>query len=107
VAIGSSDELLKKAVDALMKSRGGICLVHSNGVEVFTSSHCGLMSDKDGHWVGSRYEELTKLAQQFHSKPKAPFMLLSFMALLVIPALKLSDKGLFNGLDFRFVDLEA
>lgn len=107
VAIGSSDELLKKAVDALMKSRGGICLVHSNGVEVLPLPIAGLMSDKDGHWVGSRYEELTKLAQQFHSKPKAPFMLLSFMALLVIPALKLSDKGLFNGLDFRFVDLEA
>lgn len=106
VAVGDSDELIKEAVDALMKSQGGICLVHSEGTEVLPLPIAGLMSDRDGHWVGRRYEELTKLARQFQSKPKAPFMLLSFMALLVIPALKLSDLGLFNGQEFRFVDLE-
>lgn len=106
VAVGDSDELIKAAVDALMNSQGGICLAHSAGTEVLPLPIAGLMSERDGHWVGRRYEELTKLASQFQSKPKAPFMLLSFMALLVIPALKLSDLGLFNGQEFRFVDLE-
>lgn len=107
VAVGSSDELIKKAVDSLMKSNGGISIVHAGGVEVLPLPIAGLMSDKSGAWVGERYETLTKLARSCHSKPRAAFMLLSFMALLVIPALKLSDKGLFNGQDFRFVDLEA
>lgn len=107
VVVGSSDILIKRAVDALMKEGGGICLVHEGGEEILPLPVAGLMSDRDGIWVGEQYEKLTALARKFHSTPKAAFMLLSFMALLVIPALKLSDKGLFNGLDFRFVDLEV
>lgn len=107
VAIGSSDALLKKAVDALMHSKGGISVAHAQGVEVLPLPVAGLMSDKDGVWVGARYEQLTQVARRYGSTPKAPFMLLSFMALLVIPALKLSDKGLFNGQDFRFTEVEV
>lgn len=107
VAVGGSDLLIKRAVDALMRVGGGICLVHEEGEEILPLPIAGLMSDRDGFWVGEQYEKLTALARQFQSTPKAAFMLLSFMALLVIPALKLSDKGLFNGQDFRFVDLEV
>lgn len=106
VALGSSDELIKKAVDSLMKNGGGICLVNSESENTLPLPIAGLISDKDGHWVGAQYEKLSALARAHHSKPRAAFMLLSFMALLVIPALKLSDKGLFDGQQFRFVSLE-
>ena len=64
------------------------------------------MSDKDGETIGKQYAELDKIAKQLGSKLNAPYMTLSFMALLVIPSLKLSDKGLFDGKDFKFTSLE-
>jgi adenine deaminase len=65
------------------------------------------MSDKDGWETGKLYQEIDKMAKDLGSNLKAPFMTLSFMALLVIPDLKLSDKGLFSGNSFSFVDLEV
>ena len=65
----------------------------------------GIISDKDGWETGRLYEEIDKMAKDLGSTLKAPFMTLSFMALLVIPDLKLSDKGLFSGKKFDFVDL--
>ena len=65
------------------------------------------MSDKDGQTIGKQYAELDKMAKQMGSKLHAPYMTLSFMALLVIPSLKLSDKGLFNGKTFKFTSLEV
>ena len=64
------------------------------------------MSDKDGYTIGKQYAELDTMAKQLGSSLHAPYMTLSFMALLVIPSLKLSDKGLFNGKDFKFTPLE-
>lgn len=107
VAVGSNDALLKSAVDAVMKAKGGVAVAFDGGVEVLPLPIAGLMSDKDGKLAGTQYENLTLLARKYESTPKAPFMLLSFMALLVIPFLKLSDLGLFHGGDFRFVDMEA
>lgn len=63
----------------------------------------GIMSDQDGYEVANRYRDLDQLAKQMGSGLGAPFMTLSFMALLVIPSLKLSDKGLFDGSRFEFV----
>jgi len=65
------------------------------------------MSDKDGWETGKLYQEIDNMAKQLGSNLKAPFMTLSFMALLVIPDLKLSDKGLFSGNSFQFVDLDV
>jgi adenine deaminase len=62
----------------------------------------GLMSDQDGNTVGKNYAEIDKKAKHMGSTLRAPFMSLSFMALLVIPQLKLSDRGLFDGKEFRF-----
>jgi len=63
------------------------------------------MSDADGEWVGKEYGRLDRCARALGSTLTAPFMTLSFMALLVIPELKLSDRGLFDGRRFEFTDL--
>jgi len=65
------------------------------------------MSNKDGHILAEKYTHINNLAKQLGTKLYAPYMTLSFMALLVIPQLKLSDKGLFDGKAFKFVDLEV
>jgi adenine deaminase len=106
VAVGTEPKWIKMAVDSVMNSGGGISIASASGVEVLPLPIAGLMSDKDGKWVANQYEKLTKLAQDQGSTPKAAFMLLSFMALLVIPELKLSDLGLFDGLKFGFVEVE-
>jgi adenine deaminase len=63
------------------------------------------MSDGDGDSVAARYAELDNAAKEMGSSLRAPFMTLSFMALLVIPDLKLSDRGLFDGRTFTFTSL--
>jgi len=107
VAVGSHPELIKQAVDAVMEAGGGISIATDEGVNVLSLPIAGLMSPDKGEIVGNKYEYLTQLARQKGSTPKAPYMLLSFMALLVIPELKLSDLGLFDGLKFSFTDLEV
>jgi adenine deaminase len=106
VVVGTSPFWLKKAVDLVMKAGGGISLVHAREEMVLPLPIAGLMSDKKGEEVARQYELLNEASQKLGAKPKAPFMLLSFMALLVIPDLKLSDKGLFDGLKFEFCQLE-
>jgi len=106
VTVGSDPEWIKQAVDAIMKAGGGISIASASGVEVLPLPIAGLMSDKNGVWVAAQYEKLTQLARNEGSTPRAAFMLLSFMALLVIPELKLSDLGLFDGLKFEFVKVE-
>jgi adenine deaminase len=96
------------AVNALIEAKGGIA-VAQNAQEV----HCmplpvaGLMSANDGYAVAEEYAALDKKAKELGTSLKAPFMTLSFMALLVIPSLKLSDKGLFDGTKFRFTSVEV
>jgi adenine deaminase len=63
----------------------------------------GLMSNQDGHTLAKEYATLDSAAKKLGSNLKAPFMTLSFMALLVIPEIKLSDKGLFDGNKFEFI----
>ena len=107
IAIGVSDEAICKAVNLLIENKGGICAVSSSEEKVVPLPVAGIMSDKDGETVGKQYAELDAMAKKLGSKLNAPYMTLSFMALLVIPSLKLSDKGLFNGKDFKFTDLEV
>jgi len=64
-----------------------------------------LMSNLDGYQVAKEYTAVDNLAKQLGSKLRSPYMTLSFMALLVIPCLKLSDRGLFDADKFRFTDL--
>ncbi len=103
IAIGTDDESICKAVNLVIKERGGISCVRKNASMVLGLPAAGLMSDKDGYFVATQYTEIDKMAKSLGSKLSAPFMTLSFMALLVIPHLKLSDKGLFDGDLFRLL----
>ena len=106
VAVGVDDDNICKAVNALVKSKGGICVVSDDVELIMPLPVAGLMSDKDAETVGKLYSSLDQSAKQLGSNLRAPFMTLSFMALLVIPSLKLSDKGLFDGNSFQFTPLE-
>jgi len=107
IAIGVSDEAICKAVNLLIENEGGICAVSDTEEKVVALPVAGIMSDKNAETIGKQYSELDKMAKQLGSKLHAPYMSLSFMALLVIPALKLSDKGLFDGGKFEFTSVEA
>lgn len=107
IAVGTTDEELCNAVNHIVEHRGGICAVNGDDAKVLPLPIAGIMSDKDGWEAGRLYEEIDTMAKALGSTLKAPFMTLSFMALLVIPDLKLSDKGLFSGNAFEFVDLEV
>lgn len=107
VVVGTSDEEICEAVNLLIESKGGICAVNGNETKVLPLPVAGIMSNKDCWETGRLYQEIDAMAKDLGSKLKAPFMTLSFMALLVIPDLKLSDKGLFSGNTFQFVDLEV
>lgn len=107
LAVGVSDELICKAVNAIIKHQGGVAVVTANTEDVVPLPVAGIMSDQDGVTVGKQYAALSAQAKDLGSKLHAPFMTLSFMALLVIPKLKLSDKGLFDGEGFKFLSLEV
>jgi adenine deaminase len=106
IAVGTSDDALCKAVNAIIHAEGGICVVDDNGeVDVLPLPVAGIMTNADGYAVGEAYSRLDAKAKALGSTLGAPFMTLSFMALLVIPDLKLSDKGLFSGKRFEFTPL--
>ncbi|MDO7136623.1 adenine deaminase [Algibacter lectus] len=107
IAVGVSDEMICKAVNLLIENKGGICAVTASEEKIVSLPVAGIMSDKDGETIGKQYADLDVMAKQLGSNLNAPYMTLSFMALLVIPSLKLSDKGLFNGTDFKFTPLEV
>ena len=106
VAVGTSDQMLCKAVNLIIENRGGICALDHKENAVLALPIAGIMSDQDAETVGNAYANLDNKAKKMGSQLKAPFMTLSFMALLVIPSLKLSDQGLFDGSKFQFVDLQ-
>jgi adenine deaminase len=107
IAVGVSDEAICKAVNLLVENEGGICAVSNSEEKVVALPVAGIMSDKSATIIGKQYSDLDKMAKQLGSTLHAPYMSLSFMALLVIPALKLSDKGLFNGGKFEFTSVEV
>ena len=103
VAIGTTDESLCKAINFVIKESGGVSCVDGEKSLVLGLPVAGLMSADDGYAVAKSYTEIDAMAKSLGSKLQAPFMTLSFMALLVIPHLKLSDKGLFDGDQFSFL----
>lgn len=105
IAVGVSDEDICNAVNGIIDYKGGISAAFDDNVEVLPLPVAGIISNEDGYTVAGKYTKLDALAKQLGTKLHAPFMTLSFMALLVIPQLKLSDKGLFDGRKFVFVDL--
>ncbi|MBM4177925.1 MAG: adenine deaminase [Ignavibacteria bacterium] len=107
VAAGTNDVDLVDAINAVIRSRGGISVAHAGDIGVLPLQIAGLMSAEPADVVANLYTELDARVKNLGSKLRAPFMTLSFMALLVIPSLKLSDKGLFDGTTFRFTDVHV
>ncbi len=104
-AVGCDDESLCRAVNLVIEAKGGLAAVGPNQGHLLPLPVAGLMTDTDGYAVASHYATLDAFTKtELGSTLAAPFMTLSFMALLVIPNLKLSDKGLFDGRIFAFTD---
>ena len=106
IAIGTSDELICRAVNLLIQHKGGICAINDTTKKVVALPVAGIMSNQSAEVIGKSYAALDTMAKEMGSTLSAPFMSLSFMSLLVIPLLKLSDQGLFNGNTFKFTSLE-
>ncbi len=105
IAIGVDDESICKAVNLVIQERGGVSAVSNSAEKVLGLPVAGLMSNEDGYKVAEAYTAIDTMTKQaLGSTLAAPFMTLSFMALLVIPHLKLSDLGLFDGDGFKFVE---
>ncbi|MDD7887279.1 adenine deaminase [Flavivirga sp. 57AJ16] len=107
IVVGVSDDAICRAVNLLIEHKGGVCAISNSEAKIVSLPVAGIMSDKDGEIIGKQYAKLDAMAKHLGSGLHAPYMTLSFMALLVIPSLKLSDKGLFNGTDFKFTSLEV
>ena len=105
IAVGTSDQDIEEAINLVITNKGGISVANKENREVLPLPVAGLMSTKSCDRVAKQYKTLDRKAKHLGSDLSAPFMTLSFMALLVIPSLKLSDQGLFDGESFSFVDV--
>lgn len=106
IGVGCDAEGLARAMNAVIESRGGLAVVSGQHLELLPLPIAGLMSDQPGEAVAEAYARLNRYAKEHLGSPlRAPFMTLSFMALLVIPELKLSDQGLFDGNRFAFTQV--
>jgi adenine deaminase len=103
IAVGTDDKSICEAVNLVIKETGGVVALGKGKEEVLALPVAGLMSNQNGYQVAESYTSIDQFAKDLGSSLLAPFMTLSFMALLVIPHLKLSDKGLFDGDEFKFV----
>jgi len=105
VAVGTSDEEIVSAINQIIDSKGGILACDGDRVCLLPLPVAGVMSDDEGSVIAQRYEEIDAMAKELGSTLQAPFMTVAFMSLLVIPELKLGDRGLFDGRNFKFVEL--
>lgn len=105
IAVGTDDDSIARAVNLVMTEKGGIAATDHNNSLVLPLPVAGIMSADDGYQVARQYKQIDRMAKTMGSTLSAPFMTLSFMALLVIPTLKLSDKGLFDGSSFKFTEV--
>jgi adenine deaminase len=105
IAVGVNDDEIVRAINLLIEVKGGISLINGDESELLPLPVAGLMSNLDGYQVACMYEFINAAAKGLGTKLITPYMTLSFMALLVIPSLKLSDRGLFDGVNFRFTNI--
>lgn len=103
VAVGTDDESIANAINLVIEQRGGLSFYASSESRVLPLPVAGLMHTETAGYVAEQYTILTNLAKHSGCTLRAPYMTLSFMALLVIPALKMSDKGLFDAVQFKFI----
>ena len=107
IAVGVSDTDIIRAINLLVENKGGLSAVGNNKQHVIALPIAGLMSDKSCIEIGKAYSGIDSFAKKLGTILKAPYMTLSFMALLVIPHFKIGDKGLFDGDKFEFKELES
>ncbi|MCE5293112.1 MAG: adenine deaminase [Chlamydiales bacterium] len=105
IVVGVDDSDIANAANAVIKNSGGIAISANGKIEELALPVAGIMSHEDGYTVANKYSQIDKRAKELGTTLHAPFMTLSFMALLVIPSLKLSDKGLFDVTTFTFTPL--
>jgi adenine deaminase len=105
IAVGTNDNDIAEAINLIIKSKGGVSIADGAIQNLLRLPVAGIMSDEDGYQVSQQYKAIDRMAKDLGCTLASPYMTLSFMALLVIPSLKLSDKGLFNGNKFTFTDL--
>ncbi|MEO6611639.1 MAG: adenine deaminase [Chitinophagaceae bacterium] len=104
VAVGIDDESICNAVNLVIEHKGGVSFCKDDFEMIVSLPVAGLMSNEDGYKIAEQYSMIDKAVKDAGSTLGSPFMTLSFMALLVIPHLKLSDKGLFDADKFEFVE---
>jgi len=105
IAVGTSDQELLAAINLIIRETGGVSWVKDKEQMILSLPVAGIMSNADGFKIARQYADIDKKAKGLGGNLGAPFMTLSFMALLVIPEIKLSDKGLFDGNKFSFTEL--
>ena len=105
LAVGVTDEDITEAINRVINNKGGLSAVCTDDdiAETLALPIAGLMSARDYSEVASKYKELDQLAGEFGSTLRSPFMTLSFMALLVIPEIKLGSEGLFDVTNFEYI----
>jgi len=105
IAVGVNDDKIAQAINLLIQEKGGISFVDGEEKRILPLPVAGIMSNLDGYQIACMYELINATVKGFGTKLITPYMTLSFMALLVIPSLKLSDKGLFDGDKFMFTNI--
>jgi adenine deaminase len=103
IAVGVDDASIMNAINEVVQTKGGISCVNGQTIKILGLPVAGLMTPEDPYKVTEEYIAIDQMAKGLGGKLNAPFMTLSFMALLVIPHLKLSDLGLFDGDEFKFM----
>ena len=101
IAVGVDDESITTAINSVIQEKGGVSCVNKTETKILALPVAGLMSNADPYEVAKQYTIIDAMSKALGSQLGSPFMTLSFMALLVIPHLKLSDKGLFDGDSFK------
>ncbi len=105
VAVGTHEAFISQAVNLVIEHKGGVSFTCDGGEMIVPLPVAGLMSNEDGYTIAEQYARIDRAAKEAGSRLGSPFMTLSFMALLVIPHLKLSDKGLFDGDRFELINV--
>lgn len=103
IAVGCTDAELLLAINTVISNKGGLVVVNGEEVSVLPLPIAGIMTDKNGIEVAQIWDELVLKLQQMGSPLSSPFMTLSFMALIVIPELKIGEQGLFEYSKFDFI----
>ncbi len=105
VVVGVNSDAMAKAANLIIKYKGGVSAVSKTEEQFLALPVAGIMSDGDGYEVAEAYSKIDAFAKTLGTPLQSPFMTLSFMALLVIPRAKMSDKGFFDGEKFEFIDV--